>query len=269
MDRQMIRWCAVGDSFTYLNDHPDETGYRLHRGYLSRILEKLPKYPLVLNNIGINGSTFQDWISRPLPGADVYTILLGTNDWHQRFPMGSGGDLKSRKEGTVLGNLGILVDNIRRAAPGAAIIGGNPVERADFVYLLDPENNAPGSYAPEGGLWLKDLSAAILSAYRSEGVYPVDLWGRSGFVQETLVRFKRVRKEGRCMDLPYPDYVGIPFDPAGDPYPYPNEAVRLTYDGLHPSDEGADILASLFAEAIRAVLRPDGKLRSAAREGIS
>ena len=36
--------------------------------------------------------------------------------------------------------------------------------------------------------------------------------------------------------------------------PYPEEAIALTYDGLHPSDEGADILAELFVEKFREVL---------------
>ncbi|MBQ6563366.1 MAG: SGNH/GDSL hydrolase family protein, partial [Clostridia bacterium] len=93
MDQQILRWCAIGDSFTYLNDHLDETLYRLHKGYLSRILDKLPEYPLELMNIGINGSTFQDWVSQPIPEADLYTILLGTNDWHQLYPLGTGEDL--------------------------------------------------------------------------------------------------------------------------------------------------------------------------------
>ncbi len=254
MEKQTIRWCAVGDSFTYLNDHPDETMFRLKRGYLSRILDKLPEYPLQLNNIGINGSTFQDWVSQPVPEADIYTVLLGTNDWRQHYPPGDMKDLRRRREGTILGNLGILLDHIRQAAPQAPVIGGNPVERADFVYLLNPENQAPGSYAPENGVWLKDLSAAILEAYRQEGVHPVDLWGRSGFVQEKLIRFKRVRKNGIPVDLPYPEYTGIPYDFRKDEYPYPPEAVALTYDGLHPSDEGADLLAGLFAEQFRAVL---------------
>ena len=254
-----LRWCAIGDSFTYLNDHLDETAYRLRKGYLTRILERLPEYDLRLNNIGINGSTFQDWISVPIPEADVYTILLGTNDWHRPFPMGSMQDLQRRAPGTILGNMGILLDHIRQASPQAVIIAGNPVERADFVYILDPENNAPGSYAPENGLWLRDLSRQLLSAYASEGVRAVDLWGRSGFTQERLIRFKRLRKDGGYQDLPYPAYIGVPFDPLEDAYPYPPEAIALTYDGLHPSDEGAEILAGLFAEEMREALRGAGR----------
>ena len=246
-----IHWCAIGDSFTYLNDHLDETCFRLHKGYLTRILEKLPEYPLELNNIGINGSTFQDWISVPVPKADLYTILLGTNDWHRPFPQGDMSDLKRRTEGTILGNLGLLLDHIREVAPHAVIVAGNPVERADFVYLLDPENNAPGSYRQENGLWLRNLSEVLLKAYQTEGVHPVDLWGKSGFTQDKLIHFKRVKRNGIYENLPYPDYIGIPFHPGKDEYPYPKEAIALTYDGLHPSDEGADLLAGLFAEKIR------------------
>ena len=33
----MLNWCAIGDSLTYLNDHLDETGHYVTRGYLSRI----------------------------------------------------------------------------------------------------------------------------------------------------------------------------------------------------------------------------------------
>ncbi len=254
MEKQVLRWCAIGDSFTYLNDHLDETGFRLHRGYLDRVLDLLPEIPLKLNNIGINGSTFRDWVTQPIPEADIYTVLLGTNDWHMGRPMGTEQDLIERRKGTVLGELGILTDHIRRASPGAPIIGGNPVERADFVYLLDPYNNAQGSYAPENGLWLKDLSAAILAAYLSEGAEAIDLWSQSGFTQEKLVRFKRVRRGGGYEDLPYPAYTPFPFDPQKDEYPYPPEACALTYDGLHPSDEGAQILAELFAEGFRRVL---------------
>jgi hypothetical protein len=32
-----ITWIAIGDSITYLNDHPDETGYRVTKGYLTGV----------------------------------------------------------------------------------------------------------------------------------------------------------------------------------------------------------------------------------------
>lgn len=248
MIMEKLRWCAIGDSFTYLNDHLDETGYRVSKGYLSRILEKVPN--LRLNNIGINGSTFRDWITQPIPEADLYTVLLGTNDWHQGIPMGSDTDFKSRNAETILGTLGILLDHIGEAAPKARIIVGNPVERTDFVYLWDPENNARGSYAPERGQTLSALSLAIIKCCETENVSTVNCHDLSGFTPENAVLFKRVKRGDQVEDLPYPDYAGIPFSPKEDPYPYPPEAACMTYDGLHPTDKGCEILATLFAERI-------------------
>ena len=247
-----IRWCAIGDSFTYLNDHLDETAFRLHKGYLTEIREALPI--LDLNNIGINGSTFRDWVGVEIPSADIYTVLLGTNDWHQAYPEGSMDAFRNREEGTILGSLGILLDHIREASPKAKILVGTPVERADFVYILDPENNARGSYAPENGLLLKDLAADILRCCESEGIATVDTNRLSGFTNETVIKFKRVKKNGMPMDLPYPDYVGVPYDPKTDEYPYPPEAAALTYDGLHPSDEGCRILAGLFTAKLKELI---------------
>ena len=48
--------------------------------------------------------------------------------------------------------------------------------------------------------------------------------------------------------------MGVPFNPKTDEYPYPPEAIRLTYDGLHPSDEGAQILADLFVQALQRLI---------------
>ncbi len=32
-----VTWVAIGDSITYLNDHLDETGNRVTKGYLTRV----------------------------------------------------------------------------------------------------------------------------------------------------------------------------------------------------------------------------------------
>ena len=99
-------------------------------------------------------------------------------------------------------------------------------------------------------LWITRINAAC----RAEGVPALDLHGRSGITPENAVRFKRVRTADGVRDLPYPDYAGLPFDPEKDPYPYPPEARALTYDGLHPTDEGNEILAALLAEALHPLL---------------
>src|SRR3546814_13325981 len=53
-----ITWVAVGDSITYLNDHLDETGGRMTKGFLTLISEKYPDVSYV--NQGHNGWTAID-----------------------------------------------------------------------------------------------------------------------------------------------------------------------------------------------------------------
>ena len=251
-ETQKLEWCALGDSFTYLNDHQDETGFRVKKGYMTRVCERFEN--LRVRNMGINGSCTGDWIDVPLPEADIYTVLLGTNDWHQGIPLGNGECFDEKREGTILGNLGILLSHIRNTSPRAAVLVMNPVERGDFVYILDPTNHAHGSYAPDGGQMLSDIARGICTVCAERGIPMLDLHSRSGFAPETAVKFKRVHTEEGSRDLPYPDYVGLPVDYERDEYPYPPEAANLTYDGLHPTDEGNEVIAALLAEEMKSLL---------------
>lgn len=241
----MKTWCAIGDSFTYLNDHLDETDYRVTEGYLSRILKRLPELRLI--NAGVNGSTTGDWLTLPIPHADIYTILLGTNDWHHQIPLGTEHDFVGKIEGTILGNLGILIGRVRSVNPEAKLLVLNPVERADFICVLDTLNQAQGSYAPEAGVMLSEVAEAITACAGNAGLSVFDLHEKCGFTQENIIHYKRLKKDGLYQELPYPDYIGVPYDPDTDEYPYPPGAIALTYDGLHPSDEGNEILAELIA----------------------
>jgi len=78
-----LTWVAIGDSITYLNDHQDETGGRLTKGYLTDVTDALPYVHYV--NQGHNGWTTTGFAQRfdelGIPAGDVYTIFLGTNDW--------------------------------------------------------------------------------------------------------------------------------------------------------------------------------------------
>lgn len=204
--------------------------------------------------MGINGSTTQDWLHVRVAKADLYTILLGTNDWKREIPVGDESDFTNRKTGTILGNMGTIIDNIRKANPEAPIIVFNPVERGDFVYINDYHNVAPGSYQQLGHQWLTDVAKQIFRCVQGDKIYTVDLNQRCGFDQYNVVKFKRVKTEIGFQDLPYPDYIGIPYDPDQDGYPYPIESIALTYDGLHPSDEGSEIIAEIVKEAIEHVL---------------
>lgn len=78
------KWVAIGDSITYLNDHKDETGFRVTKGYLTAVTEKLPHLKVVKK--GYNGWTViriaENLEKIEIPKADYYSIFLGTNDWY-------------------------------------------------------------------------------------------------------------------------------------------------------------------------------------------
>src|SRR4051812_29850684 len=94
--QQEITWVAIGDSITYLNDHLDETGNRVTKGYLTCVKEQLPYLRFI--NQGHNGWTsggIADNIDKlNLVKADIYTIFLGTNDWWHERPLGKLADYR-------------------------------------------------------------------------------------------------------------------------------------------------------------------------------
>lgn len=249
-----ITWCAIGDSFTYLNDHLEETGHRLHKGYLTRTKEKL-SFPVEIINLGMNGSCTKDWLEQDLVEADFYTILLGTNDWFKNHtPIGTKEDFEQIKTGSILGNLSDLLQKIRKYNKDATVIVMTPVERGDFIYLLDTTNTSHGSYQAENGIMLCEIAKSIVQVVCGHKIHILDLHSKSEFTPENAVYFKRLRVNGEIKDLSYPDYIGLPYDALIDPYPYPVEAIHITYDGLHPSDQGCEVIADLLAEKINELL---------------
>ncbi len=66
----------------------------------------------------------------------------------------------------------------------------------------------------------------------------------------TLVKYKRLKdpQTGTYKNYPYPAYVNVPFNPETDEYPYPPETINMTYDGLHPSDKGYEIIADMLVK---------------------
>src|SRR6478735_6475885 len=92
--KKEITWTAIGDSITYLNDHADETGNRISKGYMTMVTEKLPNIHFI--NQGHNGWTsggIADQIEKlGIVKADVYSVFLGTNDWWQGRPLGNLSD---------------------------------------------------------------------------------------------------------------------------------------------------------------------------------
>lgn len=246
-----ITWLAIGDSITYLNDHLDETGNRLTKGYMTLLTEKFPHIQYI--NQGHNGWTSVNIAEKietlGLVKADVYTIFLGTNDWWQGMPIGTLDDYRNNTGiATVSGAFRIITNKLKQLNKKARIILITPLQRGDFVYLNDYDNNAFGSYRQKHGQHLEQFANAILAIGEYEKIPVIDLYHDSGINQENMVNFKRLKDplSGEFKDYTYPDYVDVPFNPRTDEYPYPVEAINMTYDGLHPSDEGNKIIADLL-----------------------
>lgn len=248
-----LTWVAIGDSITYLNDHQDETGNRITTGYLTLITDKYPGVEYI--NQGHNGWTsinIADKIDAiGLVNADVYTVFLGTNDWWQGRTLGTIADYQNGTgSGTVNGAFRIIIDKLKRLNSEARIILITPMQRGDFVYINNPKNNAFGSYRPKNDHSLEEFANAIVEIGKLEKIPVVDLYHDSGMKYENMVNFKRLKnpKTGEYQDYTYPEYTNIPFDPEKDNYPYPREASNMTYDGLHPSNKGYEIIAEMLID---------------------
>ncbi|HTK20104.1 MAG TPA: SGNH/GDSL hydrolase family protein [Mucilaginibacter sp.] len=252
--QRKIIWVAIGDSITYLNDHPDETSYRAKRGYLTRVTAALPDVQYI--NQGHNGWKSTDIAANieklGLVKADVYTIFLGTNDWWGGVPAGNIDDYeKATGTGTVSGSFRIIIDKLKQLNSHSKIILITPMQRSDFVYVLDHNNNAFGSYRPKNGQMLSAVADAIIAIGKYEYVPVIDLYHDSRFDIKSMVNFKHLKdpQSGEYKDFPYPQSTTIPYDPKADEYPYPPTAINMTYDGLHPSDKGDSIIARLVVDS--------------------
>ncbi|RXK46558.1 SGNH/GDSL hydrolase family protein [Aquirufa rosea] len=248
-------WVAIGDSITYLNEHPDETGNRISKGYMTRVVEDLPQFRYI--NKGFNGWTAvkiaTDWDKLNIPVADIYTVFLGTNDWWGSKSLGTFSDYQGNTgPGTVNGAFRVILDHLKKLNPQAKLVLITPMQRVDFVYINNFKNNAYGSYKEKNGQKLEQFADAIKAIAQFENIPCVDLYHKKGMDHAQLVRFKYLKdpNSGKYKKFSYPDFVDVPFNPAIDEYPYPVKASKLTYDGLHPSDKGyvliADELKKIF-----------------------
>lgn len=253
--RKETTWIAIGDSITYLNEHPDETGKRITKGYMSRVTEALPNIHYI--NQGHNGWTSGDIAESieklELKKADVYSIFLGTNDWWQGRHLGTTNDyMKNSGNNTFYGSFRIIINKLKSLNKLAKIILITPMKRVDFVYLNDMKNNAWGSYKAKNGQMLEQFANAVLEIGKSEHFEVVDLYHTASLGIENLVKYKRLKdpQTGAYKNYPYPDFINIPFNPSTDEYPYPLDAMNMTYDGLHPSDKGYKIIADLLVKIL-------------------
>ncbi len=254
--KKELTWVAIGDSITYLNDHPNETGTRITKGYMTRVSEKLPRIHFI--NQGHNGWTatrIADNMEKlGLVKADIYSVFLGTNDWWHSGRIGHFADYQNNSgSSTLYGSFRIIINKLCSLNPDAKIILITPMQRSDFVQISNPKNNAYGSYKEKDGQTLEQFIVAIDSIGNYEHLKIVDLYHKKGMEVKDLVKYKRLKdpQTGAYKNYPYPDYIDIPFDPGKDEYPYPLEAVDVTYDGLHPSDKGYEMIANMLIKVMK------------------
>ncbi|MDJ1499421.1 SGNH/GDSL hydrolase family protein [Xanthocytophaga agilis] len=251
-----LTWVAIGDSITYLNDHPDETGNRITKGYLTGVTEKLPHIHVI--NQGHNGWTSggiaESLDKLGLVKADIYSIFLGTNDWWRGRLLGKLSDYQNNTgNGTVYGSFRLITNKLRELNPQAKIILITPMQRGDFVYINNPKNNAYGSYKPKNEQMLEQFVWAIDSIAKVEKFAVVDLYHQKELDLKHIVQFKRLKDPttGEYKNYPYPEYIGIPYNPETDEYPYPVQSIDMTYDGLHPSDKGYEVITRMLVAIMK------------------
>lgn len=253
--KQLV-WTAIGDSITYMNEHTEETGNRIRKGYMSRVTEKLPYIKYI--NQGHNGWTagrVAEKINQlDLQKSDIYSVFLGTNDWWAGRPLGTISDYQSNNgNDTFYGSYRIIVDQLRQLNPKAQIILVTPMQRVDFVYLKDMKNNAWGSYKQKSNQSLAQFADAVIEIGKYEKFKIVDLFNDKQLSLKHLVKYKLLRDPGTgtYKKLTYPAFIDQPFNPLKDEYPYPVDAIDMTYDGLHPSDLGYEVISRHFIKAIK------------------
>lgn len=249
-------WVAIGDSITYLNDHADETGNRITKGYMTLVGEKFKNLKYI--NQGHNGWTsggIADKIETlGLLKADLYTVFLGTNDWWAGRPIGTIDDYKNKTgNNTIYGSIRIILDKLHSLNAEAGIILITPMQRVDFVYINDMKNNAYGSYKQKNGQSLEEVADAISKIGQLEHVDVLDLYHHHMLRLEKLVKFKRLKDPatGLYKEYKFPSFIDIPFDPIKDEYPYPPASIDMTYDGLHPSDAGYRVISKALVKMIK------------------
>ena len=251
-----IVWVAIGDSITYLNEHLNETGNRVTKGYMTRVVDKLPDIEYI--NQGHNGWTsggIADKIEQlGLIKADVYTVFLGTNDWWAGRSLGSFEDYENNTGNkTVYGSFRIIINKLRSLNKDAKIVLITPMQRVDFVYIANMKNNAYGSYKEKKGQELSQFADAISKIGRFEHMEVIDLYHKRHLKLKNLVKYKRLKnpKTGVYKNYKYPKFIGIPFNPETDEYPYPLDAINMTYDGLHPSDKGNKVISKMLVKVLK------------------
>jgi lysophospholipase L1-like esterase len=251
-----LTWMAIGDSITYLNGRPELTKNRISKGYMDDVVAKLPYIKFTNNgHPGWTAKSIADNIDKlDLVKTDIYSVFLGTNDWWVGLPIGTMSDYQNKTGNqTVYGSYRTIIDKIRGLNPDAMIILITPLHRTDYVDLNNPSVFIHGDYQDKDGVYLSQYADAIKAIADAEHLKLVDLYYKSGITTKNAVNFRRLRdpQNREYRNYKYPEYTKIPYNPATDDYPYPVEAMNMTYDGLHPSDAGHQRIADMLVKVMK------------------
>jgi lysophospholipase L1-like esterase len=252
-----LKWMAIGDSITFHNGRTEYTKGRLTKGYMDDVVEQLPYIHFA--NHGHPGWTAkgiaENFDHLGIEKADIYSVFLGTNDWWVGFPIGTVADYDNNTgAGTVYGAYRIIIDKIRAQNSDAAIILLTPMQRTDYVDINDQASIIHGAYQENNdGVKLSDYADAIKNIAKLQNLKLADLYYKSGITMKNAVNYKRLKDPatGGYKNYKYPDYIGVPFNPKTDEYPYPGDAMNMTYDGLHPTDRGHAIIAKMLVKIMK------------------
>ncbi len=97
------------------------------------------------------------------------------------------------------------------------------------------------------GFWVVGVAiAALASAQHNNG----EQWARN-FSAVVCCSCRWPRSTGVYKNYRYPSFIGVPFNPGTDEYPYPTKAIDITYDGLHPSDKGYAVIAGMLVKIMK------------------
>ena len=256
-----LKWLAIGDSFTEINDLNDATIKNfIKKGYLTRVVEEIPQ--LEYTNIGTSGLTLVDWatptrLNMIVSGYDLYTVMLGTNDWSLNTDWGTIEDFTNRTNYTALGSLGKIIDRIHYVAPNAKLVVLNQFHRTVGIVPGGTQISARNhdTYLPNaGGNYFADLMNDIIECCKLEDVDYVDIFNESNVTPRNCCKYAYVNVEGTLTYLRYPEYLNYIVYDQTITNPYNANTVWVTYDGVHPAEIGMKIIAKLLIEKLREIL---------------
>jgi lysophospholipase L1-like esterase len=254
--KKELKWMAIGDSITFLNDKPELTKNRITKGYMSRVVDELPYIHFANHSFGgLTAKNIADNINTlGLEKADFYSVFLGTNDWWTALPIGTFADYQNNTGNqTAYGSYRTIVNKIRNLNSDAVIIFITPFQRTDYVDINNSSSIIYGSYKAKNGHFLSEYADVMKTIAAAENFKLVDLYYKSGVTPKNAVNYRRLRdpKTGEYKNYKYPEYTSIPFNPATDDYPYPVEAMNYMYDGLHPTDKGHALIAKMLVKIMK------------------